>query len=150
MCSLIDQLDSAVINSILCIPLDIIDHHIFKQLNTSSLVACSLVCRKLRTHSSRQLSAKPKFKYYQSRILSEIFGDGSLELLHWFQARLGYPSIFTDKDTAVAQFYLFDAAESCLILSFLVKFTPLLTDKFVPFRRPYCHARGGACFWLRF
>ncbi len=106
--------------SILSIPFDVIDHHIFKYLNASSMVACSQVCSKLRTHYSIRLSELPKNYRNQNSILQEIFGIGSLNLLGWFQARLGYPSIAVMRDLrpVLLQHCLSLVAEGCLYLYF--------------------------------
>ncbi len=73
-------------------PFDIMRHHIFKDLDLSSLVACSFVCSHLRNHAARPLSNVPKYKT-QSSVLEDIFGNGLLNLYTWFRARLRFPSI---------------------------------------------------------
>ncbi len=74
----------------LCIPFDVLEHHIIRQLNASCLVACSLVSSQFRKLSSKQL---PHNKLDQYSILEDIFRNGWADLLSWFQARLKYPSM---------------------------------------------------------
>ncbi len=92
MCSLIQQSFDSASLSFFCVPSDVIEQHIFKQLDESSLVASSLVCFKFRMLSSGRLS-EPKNNIDQNCILKEIFRNGSLNFLSWFQRRLAYPSM---------------------------------------------------------
>ncbi len=76
--------------SFLSIPSDVLQLYIFKELDFLSMVAFSRVCRQLRQHTSRHL---PKNKLDQNTILQEIFKNGRMNFLSWFQTRLRYPSI---------------------------------------------------------
>ncbi len=76
------------------LPTDILKEHIFRYLEKSSFVACSLSCRRFYK-ISHQLTAAitGAEKYEQStKILQSIFRAGSLEYLCWFQHKLRYPT----------------------------------------------------------
>ncbi len=79
--------------SLLHIPSDVLDQHIFKYFDISRLMVCSFVCSKLRRLSSRRISELPHTKRHQNSILQNIFRNGWTKLLSWFQAQLRYPSI---------------------------------------------------------
>ncbi len=81
------------VESLLSIPTDVLEHHIFKYFDTPILLVCSHVCSQLRKHSSRRLCELPHLKRHQNTILLEIFRNGWTDLLSWFQALLRYPSI---------------------------------------------------------
>ncbi len=84
--------------SLLRIPLDVLEYHIFKELEISVLVACSSVCSQLRKLSSRLKSKLPQNKLNQYSILQDIFRNGWMNLLSWFQAHLRFPSIAELRD----------------------------------------------------
>ncbi len=75
------------------IPTDVLQHHIFNFFDLSCLLVCSFVCSRLRKLTSAQLSVLPHDKRHQNRRLQELFRNGNLNLLSWFQRRLGYPSM---------------------------------------------------------
>ncbi len=83
---------------LLRIPFDVLEHYIFKELEISVLVACSLVCSQLRKLSSRRFSTLPSIKLNQYSILQDIFRNGWTNLLSWFQARLRFPSMAELRD----------------------------------------------------
>ncbi len=78
--------------SLLGIPSDVLQHHIFIQLDVCSLVACSLVCSQFRKLWSLAQLQLPTNKL--DSILKEIYRNGYMGLMNWFQARLGYPSMW--------------------------------------------------------
>ncbi len=79
--------------SVLCIPTDVLQHHIFPELDIASLVVCALTCSQFRRLSSKQQMELPKDKRSQNNNLQVIFRNGWTNLLSWFQARLRYPSM---------------------------------------------------------
>ncbi len=78
--------------TLLSIPTDVLKNHIFLGgilKSPSSLLACSLACRKLRSLITSIKTTAPK----QRAILRDIFSNGYLNYLEWLQASLHYPSI---------------------------------------------------------
>ncbi len=77
--------------SLIDIPREVLEFHVLKFIGISSLISCSLVCSLLRRISSR-LSKMKTVKGNQDKIMEDIFGNGYLNLLGWFQSTLQFPS----------------------------------------------------------
>ncbi len=88
----LSALESASL-SVLSLPSDVLEQHIFIFLDVPSLMACSSVCSRFLKISSRILSKQPENKLDQNILLPNIFGNGLANLLCWFQERLRYPSL---------------------------------------------------------
>ncbi len=69
------------------LPTDILKNCIFPKFLAPQLVACSLVC----TRFQRIVPAVPQ----RRSVLLDIFRTGSINLLKWFKASLGYPKLST-------------------------------------------------------
>ncbi len=77
---------------LITIPVDVTLHHIFSYLQQTSLISCSLSCsflNKVYTRFARSAICKKQ----KADILREIFREGSMNLLLWFQQFLKYPSL---------------------------------------------------------
>lgn len=100
--------------SLLTIPVDVLEQHIILALlSWSDLIACQLVCQRLRKLASRVLASRkktqevrskegklfldlPKHRQQQVVILKSMFEEGvPIESMQWFQQYLRYPVFFS-------------------------------------------------------
>ncbi len=76
--------------SLITLPADVLEHHLFPFLSPSSAVAFSLACR-----ITRKIFVRARFCCKIQKILEDIFKFDSVNFLVWFQEALKYPSIVT-------------------------------------------------------
>ncbi len=74
------------------LPGDILEFCIFKNVSMACLVACSMVCSRFRSITSRILESMDKLHDKTTLILEEIYEIGSLHFLKWFESALRFPS----------------------------------------------------------
>ncbi len=78
--------------SLLTLPADILENHVFGDFGIANFVLLSLTCSKLGRIASR-LILKATLKRDNDAVLLDIFQSGDLNLLPWFQSLLHYPKL---------------------------------------------------------
>ncbi len=106
--------------SILSLPSDVLQHHIFIAVDRPSILSCCLTCTSFRNTISRM-----EFQYRNWLVLREIFRGGYVRLLLWFQDVLKYPKLWKLKPVPIEGQIMFQvdntdhfaelAAEGCII-----------------------------------
>ncbi len=81
-------------SSLMRLPVDVLQNLILLQLNSASILACSLACAGLRKISARLVAINASKFDHQRGILKEIFRFGSLELFVYFKEHLKYPNLY--------------------------------------------------------
>ncbi len=97
--------------SLVSLPPEILEHHIFNFLSWCDLTPCSLASALLRKIYLRRYgrSGVINSEQHQRKILEDIYGGGSLSLLGWFEAVLWFPK-FASLDSRLADNCLMRAA----------------------------------------
>ncbi len=79
--------------TLLSIPSELFEHHIFSALDLASTVACAFTCSKLQKIIIRSRITALSRPDRQMTILENIFQIGNVNLLLWFYRHLQYPHI---------------------------------------------------------
>ncbi len=79
--------------TLLSIPSELFERHIFSSFDLGSLVACILSCSKFHRIIGRSRISAPSQLAKHETILKNLFRHGNVNLLLWFYKQLQYPHI---------------------------------------------------------
>ncbi len=89
-----DALQSNFSSSLLSVPLDVIEHHIFALLKRRDLLSCAMACSKLGKIFLNFFSISKETKLsFQAGVMSDIFRSGTLQQLTWTIRTFRYPTL---------------------------------------------------------